>query len=289
MQFGRTALMYAAMKGHEEIFTLLMEHNADVKKQDCFGQAVIHYAAIYNHKPILLMGPCCRPIGANVDIEDIDGCTALWWSAYHGYVDCADALFVHGADPVKKNKSNESPLGIAKKNGHTAVVSMITRALNSPSLKHAVSVTMAMYEEPIRRQDDKMHKLDEEIYEIMKKKEELQDKLRQPKQCKKGGLHEGGSLSLPHPKQVIDAVASVARDQWYDIGLALGFSEELVYVTHCAIGVRCGALTIQDLFDKKVNEVGITEATEALLEACRKIPFPVIDSVMGIVAKGISS
>jgi ankyrin repeat protein len=148
-EFGRTALMYAAMKGHEEIFTLLMEHNADVKKQDCFGQAVIHYAAIYNHKPILLMGPCCRPIGANVDIEDIDGCTALWWSAYHGYVDCADALFVHGADPVKKNKSNESPLGIAKKNGHTAVVSMITRALNSPSLKHAVSVTMAMYEEPV--------------------------------------------------------------------------------------------------------------------------------------------
>ena len=35
MQLGRTALMCAATKGDEEIFNLLMEHNADVMKKDC--------------------------------------------------------------------------------------------------------------------------------------------------------------------------------------------------------------------------------------------------------------
>ena len=34
MQWGKTALMYAAMGGHEEIFDLLIEHSADVMLKD---------------------------------------------------------------------------------------------------------------------------------------------------------------------------------------------------------------------------------------------------------------
>ena len=35
MQFERTALMYAAVIGDDEIFDLLIEHSADVMMKDC--------------------------------------------------------------------------------------------------------------------------------------------------------------------------------------------------------------------------------------------------------------
>ena len=42
---------------------------------------------------------------------------------------------------------------------------------------------------------------------------------------------------------------------------------------------------IRAVFDKKIDAVGESDATAALLEACRRIPNPIIGSVMDILSK----
>ena len=124
------------------------------------GPTIIHLAAQNNSKTILnrlllLMGQCCCPCpcscaqwGLTVDIDDNYGRTPLWWAANKGHVDCVEVLLVHGANPDHKwwwiryssvsnitditsychSKNGKSPLDIAKKRGHTTVVSMMTEA-----------------------------------------------------------------------------------------------------------------------------------------------------------------
>jgi 26S proteasome non-ATPase regulatory subunit 10 len=50
---GWTALMSAAAAGDEDIFELLLKHNADVMKKDRWGWTVFHVAAKWNRKNIL--------------------------------------------------------------------------------------------------------------------------------------------------------------------------------------------------------------------------------------------
>ena len=64
------------------------------------GRAAIHWAAMNNHKTIVDRLLCCW--GSTVDIDDMAGCTPLWWAADAGHVDCVEILLVHGANPDHK-------------------------------------------------------------------------------------------------------------------------------------------------------------------------------------------
>ena len=85
------------------------------------------------------------------------------------------------------------------------------------------------------------------------------------------------------PKTVFQAVISHGCNQWHAIGLELGFCPE--EVDDIANGVSNSADKISALFHKKIDVVGQSDATKALLEACRWIPYPIIDSVMDILSK----
>jgi ankyrin repeat protein len=68
--------------------------------------------------------------GADVNAVDLDeesGCTALWWAANRGYVECAAALIDAKADVHKANNNGYTPLFCASINGHVECVRVLIK------------------------------------------------------------------------------------------------------------------------------------------------------------------
>ena len=65
----RTALIWAADRGNAELVALLLDRGADLNLQDCDGQTALHYAAICGHadvaKALLADARCDRSITDN--------------------------------------------------------------------------------------------------------------------------------------------------------------------------------------------------------------------------------
>ncbi|NGX40447.1 MAG: hypothetical protein KR126chlam4_00269, partial [Candidatus Anoxychlamydiales bacterium] len=77
-EYGKTALMWAAAKGHKEIAHLLIDAEADVNLRGNDGNTALMYAAHEGHKEIVDL-----LINAEADVnhQDNDGCTALMLAA----------------------------------------------------------------------------------------------------------------------------------------------------------------------------------------------------------------
>ncbi|XP_062523709.1 ankyrin-3-like isoform X3 [Corticium candelabrum] len=125
--WGKTALMWAAIIGNENIFDLLIEHHSDVLKKSKSGVTAIHYAAWNNHVTIIQK---LLSLGVAVDINDNDGCTPLWLATHGGHVSCVEFLLNHGASPHHQSQ-NGSPLDVAKQRGHIDVAQMMEEAIRS--------------------------------------------------------------------------------------------------------------------------------------------------------------
>jgi ankyrin repeat protein len=118
-RYGWTALMAAAHAGDEDIFELLLKHNADVTKKNQCGGTVFHIVAMHSRKNmldqllLLMADEHCSSASSSprktaslmwtVDIEDDWGHTPLWYAAGNGHMDYVDDLLIHGANPDHKD------------------------------------------------------------------------------------------------------------------------------------------------------------------------------------------
>ena len=91
----------------------------------------------------------------------------------------------------------------------------------------------------------------------------------------------GGGIT--YPEKVFQAVISRGCDQWYSLSFQMGYSAGQVADITSAIPSH--ADKIRAVFNKKIDAVGERAATAALLEACRRIPHPIIGGVMDILSK----
>ena len=66
--------------------------------------------------------------GANVNIANGDGRTALMRSAKRGHTDIVRYLIDNGADPRKRDKNNKTALMGAAKKGHVDICRMLVHA-----------------------------------------------------------------------------------------------------------------------------------------------------------------
>lgn len=151
---GYTALMYAALEGHENLVSVLLLGNADVNKSakdgltplllscvegniniikklllkkanfnavDKDGNGVLHIAAINGYSEI-----CKFFVDLKVDLnfKNKQGRTPLHLAAEEGHANTSETLIKMGANP-KLRAFDKSPLDLAAENGHKNVCRVI--------------------------------------------------------------------------------------------------------------------------------------------------------------------
>lgn len=112
-----TPMGIAARNGNLGIMKLLIAHlNIDINRRDKWGQSVLFTAARYGQEGIVR---ALFEAGANLQIRDIAGDTALVEAAANGHQSVAVFLLDHGID-IGKNELRRSA-----KNGHISVAKLI--------------------------------------------------------------------------------------------------------------------------------------------------------------------
>jgi ankyrin repeat protein len=117
-----TPLCAAASKGQLRVADFLLDHGADVNLADGQGKTALYHAAEAGNKAMveLLLGR-----GADVNARDGRGQTALHLAAANGFQSVAEALLANHADVNARDQDQETPLHLAARNGHAAMVTFL--------------------------------------------------------------------------------------------------------------------------------------------------------------------
>ena len=115
---GSTALMSAALGGHEAVAQLLLQHGADVAAANNDGLTALMCAAGGGHEAVAQL---LLQHGADVKAAGSNGATALMCAAEGGHEAVAQLLLQHGADVRAAMHDGRTALMIARRNRHEAV------------------------------------------------------------------------------------------------------------------------------------------------------------------------
>lgn len=118
-----SALMLAALKGHQKIAEALIRRGADVNKT---GWAPLHYAASSANLPIIAL---LIENSAYIDAESPNGTTPLMMAAMYGTPEAVKLLIDEGADVQIKNAQGLSALQFAQRAERANSVELIVTAL----------------------------------------------------------------------------------------------------------------------------------------------------------------
>ena len=118
-----SALMLAALKGHQKIAEALVKRGADVNKT---GWAPLHYAASSANLPIIAM---LIENSAYIDAESPNGTTPLMMAAMYGTPEAVKLLIDEGADVQLKNAQGLTALQFAQRAERANSVELIVTAL----------------------------------------------------------------------------------------------------------------------------------------------------------------
>ena len=112
IEYGQTALMWAASLGKLDVVKCLVEHGADLEAKDGDGRTALMKAAYNGHlEEVKYLAEC----GADLDVKDKHGRTALMKAANWGELDVVKCLAECGADLDVKDKDGRTTLDIARK------------------------------------------------------------------------------------------------------------------------------------------------------------------------------
>ncbi len=131
---GRSALWYAANKGHKDIASWLLSSGATdaaiADKRDLL--APFHLAARNGHLEVVKL---LHPRVGSADVRTPSQSTALMYAAAFGRKDVAKWLLSHNADVNARNKGNATALMAAAAGGHVPVVEMLLSRGADPAAK----------------------------------------------------------------------------------------------------------------------------------------------------------
>ncbi|VEN34928.1 unnamed protein product [Callosobruchus maculatus] len=123
---GYSSLHHAALNGHTEIVKLLLEHDASPNIVDSKGSSPLHLAAWSGNLDIvrlLLSGPAI----CNVNLTTKDDETALHCAAQYGHTQVVSMLLEHACDPGIRNCRGETALELAAQYGRLETVELLVR------------------------------------------------------------------------------------------------------------------------------------------------------------------
>lgn len=114
-KLGWTALALAAVKGYTAVGEVLLDAGADQGVRDAYGWTPLMRAVDRQRTDfvrLLLASP-----GADVDVRQEDGATALHIAAATGDMEIARLLISHSANRAARNRSGNTAADIAKSEG----------------------------------------------------------------------------------------------------------------------------------------------------------------------------
>ena len=114
-------LIQAAMNGNEATIQSLLRHaDCEAKFNDSAGRTALMWAAYRGHTSFLQI---LLPL-SNALAQDNDGYTALIWAAGAGHTSCLQ-LLLPVSDPKATNKNGDTALIYSATNGHNSCVQML--------------------------------------------------------------------------------------------------------------------------------------------------------------------
>ncbi|XP_071078492.1 ankyrin repeat domain-containing protein 29-like [Haliotis cracherodii] len=120
---GRTVMMWAALRGHREVFQLLVEKGADLSLADDSGKSILELLSLKGSTDMV-------EYILSLKIVDINGRgqwgrTPLMWAAERGHTKLVQLLLRHGADPLLVTDGGNNILHLACRGGHVDIVKYI--------------------------------------------------------------------------------------------------------------------------------------------------------------------
>jgi hypothetical protein len=136
-QSGVTPLSAAAFHGHLPAVNFLLNHGARPGDPNRFGWTPIMSAALGGRVDVLrrLIEHRAGAGGANLDQQDADGCTALWWACCLGHAEAARLLMDRGARRDVGSDWGVSPLEVAVRAGRRECVRLFQVGRNGADVR----------------------------------------------------------------------------------------------------------------------------------------------------------
>jgi len=143
---GTTTLMIAALFGRVSIIEALLDHGADVDLRAPDGTTALLAATIYaatTRDTSTMEALVAR--GANPNLANSEGNTALGMTARNGLIEGAVLLLKAGADPNASNKHGMTPLMQAARGHLVETVRVLLRAGADPTRRCSRGLTAAQH------------------------------------------------------------------------------------------------------------------------------------------------
>ena len=122
---GESALMLAALKGHQAVAEKIIKKGGDVNKT---GWTPLHYSATGGQVSIIGL---LLENSAYIDAESPNGTTPLMMAAMYGTSAAVNLLLQEGADPAIKNQQGLTALDFAQRGNRPDAVKAIAAAIKS--------------------------------------------------------------------------------------------------------------------------------------------------------------
>nr|XP_055066106.1 inversin isoform X1 [Misgurnus anguillicaudatus] len=164
---GRTAFMWAAGKGSDDVIKIMLDlkKDLDINMADKYGGTALHAAALSGHMSTVLLllekGAIVDPLdvmkhtplfracemghrdviltlikgGARVDLVDIDGHSALHWAALGGNAEVCEVLMENGISPNLQDHAGRTPLQCAAYAGYINCMALLIQHDADPNIQ----------------------------------------------------------------------------------------------------------------------------------------------------------
>lgn len=131
-KYGGTALHAAALSGHVSTVRLLLEQGGMVDPLDVMKHTPLFRACEMGHRDVILT---LIKGGARVDLVDIDGHSALHWAALGGNAEVCEVLMENGISPNLQDQAGRTPLQCAAYAGYINCMALLIQHDADPNIQ----------------------------------------------------------------------------------------------------------------------------------------------------------
>ncbi|XP_068180673.1 inversin isoform X2 [Antennarius striatus] len=131
-KYGGTALHAASLSGHVSTVKLLLERGAMVDSLDVMKHTALFRACEMGHRDVILT---LIKGSARVDLVDVDGHTALHWAALGGNAEVCQILMENGISPNVQDQAGRTPLQCAAYGGYITCMAVLMENNADPNIQ----------------------------------------------------------------------------------------------------------------------------------------------------------